>query len=838
MKKHKKEEILRSVRLLERAGKALGKKRRAGVPQLDGSELMELLKQCQEMAIEVGNELESCKEGREIVRLLEDYCEDIYKISLCADDFAQRMRILGQARQRLKIMEDKICNELPTDKKEIVFLPYKASMWDSLEGIFQAAKEDETCEAFVIPVPYFDKNPDGSLGQIHEEGGDYPDDVPVTSWRTYDIQARRPDVIYIHNPYDQYNHVTSVHPAFYAQELRKHTDMLVYVPYFTAINEKTAKHFCIVPGVLYAHRVIVQSESVRKAYLEEFKQFERTNKCKNAFGRAEEKFMALGSPKHDQVLKTGGKDFKIPEEWKQLITDRDGTRKKVILYNTTVDAMLKQSEKMLDKIRHTLAVFEQNREAVLLWRPHPLLKTTLKSMRPELLEEYLQIEDRYRTAGFGILDETPNLHRAIWLSDAYYGDWSSVLELYKKTGKPVIKQSCDIKSKTEDGKILAECFFIEKDRCYASAMNQNGLYLLTKNGKAEFLHLFPGEKLFKRFLFSSIAKYKEFLVFAPESAEHICIYNTDSGEFITKEIPAPSACRGYQPNFKFGAVIFFEGCFFFIPQTYPAVIKMKALSWELDYLNEWVTEEAFCFKKGYSLYKNFVTIPSALSDMMLKLDMAAGRAIIERAGWEKEEKGAWTLCENEKECWAISYPDSHILCTNKDTEIWNKIDDYPSDFEGNGYPFAIGFMKRGIFYACPVKANMMLKADTCTGQVQKADIKGMIVPGHTLMYLSKDQRFLLFSRFQSDKSLWSDENVMQVFLDTETMEAFECRFWIENKNIRDNEIFQTYLAKKEVIIENGQFQLSWLLAANISPREHERQELCSARIHKEIGRLL
>ena len=40
--------------------------------------------------------------------------------------------------------------------------------------------------------------------------------------KEYDIEKRRPDVIYIHNPYDKGNFVTSVHPAFYSDELKKY----------------------------------------------------------------------------------------------------------------------------------------------------------------------------------------------------------------------------------------------------------------------------------------------------------------------------------------------------------------------------------------------------------------------------------------------------------------------------------------------------------------------------------------------------------------------------------------------------------------------------------------
>ena len=42
---------------------------------------------------------------------------------------------------------------------EAIFLPYKASMWDSLESVWKAADADPECDAYVIPIPYYDKNP-------------------------------------------------------------------------------------------------------------------------------------------------------------------------------------------------------------------------------------------------------------------------------------------------------------------------------------------------------------------------------------------------------------------------------------------------------------------------------------------------------------------------------------------------------------------------------------------------------------------------------------------------------------------------------------------------------
>ena len=79
------------------------------------------------------------------------------------------------------------------------------------------------CDAYVIPIPYFDKNPDGSFREMHYEGDQYPDYVPITKYDEFNFERHHPDTIFIHNPYDDLNLVTSVHPYFFSDKLKKYT---------------------------------------------------------------------------------------------------------------------------------------------------------------------------------------------------------------------------------------------------------------------------------------------------------------------------------------------------------------------------------------------------------------------------------------------------------------------------------------------------------------------------------------------------------------------------------------------------------------------------------------
>lgn len=343
-------------------------------------------------------------------------------------------------------------------KKEIFFLPYKASMWDSLESVWRAADEDkEHCIAYVMPIPYADLTPERTVAEWHYERDMFPQDVPTVHWKDFDLQEIHPNVIFIHNPYDAYSFIISIESHYSSELLKDQTDKLVYIPYFVLADpvfegksdeeiekmEEGIEHFVMTPGVLNAHQVIVQSEAMRRAYIDILTR--QTGQKDRTFW--EKRILGTGSPKFDKVVATKKEDLDVPEAWLRIIKKSDGTWKKIIFYNTGLTALLQHEEKMLAKIRQVLQTFKENKDEIaLLWRPHPLMKATIQSLRPELAEEYERIVAQYKAEGGGIYDDSADMDRAIVLSDAYYGDGSSIVQLYQKTGKPILIQNVKIES--------------------------------------------------------------------------------------------------------------------------------------------------------------------------------------------------------------------------------------------------------------------------------------------------------------------------------------------------------------------------------------------------------
>lgn len=366
----------------------------------------------------------------------------------------------ADVKQLLKAVHEIIvsANALKPDQMEVVFFCYKASMSDCFESVYFAAKEDPACDVYFVPIPYFDRNLDGSFAKMHLEGeGCYSDKYELTDWQSYDVTTRRPDVIFIMNPYDNQNRVTSVHPDFYSSRLKECTDTLVYIeyglPYWVAkdphteeIKEKYREEGTILPAYLHCDYSIVYSKELAEGYVP---LFEAHPEVAKPYGltpkRVREKFIPLGSPKFDKVVNSSRDNYLLPEDWQRKVSG-----KKVLLYNTSLGELLKSSaqqskqegnysaedSRYFRKMREIIESFDGRKDVILWWRPHPLFESTLQSMRPELYEEYEAMMQKFKNADCGIFDDTEDLHRAIAWSDGMISDESSLLLLYTITGKP------------------------------------------------------------------------------------------------------------------------------------------------------------------------------------------------------------------------------------------------------------------------------------------------------------------------------------------------------------------------------------------------------------------
>ena len=418
-----KDKINQFVSVMEKAHMSLGE-----ILALDnGDAVLNLLTQCQNFAINLGTYIETVyEEGTKSVGVLEEYCEMVY--GLCGElaknaGAGEILNKLSTFTDRFKrVLEDEILSH-----REVVFMPRKASAWSALEPFWKEAVSDPKCKVYVMPLPYFDKNPDDSVGDAHYEGEIFPEGIDVIHYEKYDLTQRAPDEIVICEPYDECNYTSTVHPAFYSKNLKNYTKCLTYVPWFETdeINEddarakKSMEHYVAMPGLVYADKIILQSESMKKAYVdflaiwagEDTRDVWESKIC----------FAKAGKPKEDGVL--------------------PASKNKTMLYYVSISFILEHKQKAIEKIKNVFDTFgEYGAEISVLLSQDPLIEKVLPDADPELYEAYCRMKkecvpQNIKEACFDV-----GAKEAANVCDGYYGSPGSFIQHFLQRKLPVMIQ--------------------------------------------------------------------------------------------------------------------------------------------------------------------------------------------------------------------------------------------------------------------------------------------------------------------------------------------------------------------------------------------------------------
>lgn len=401
---------------------------------------IELLQECQQLAIDMGTLIEQCKgEGHRTVGFLETYCEAIFGLAQSATEEA-----LEKLKEALLALRESLQQDI-WERKTVVFLPYKAAQWEYIASVWKSAVEDENCDVYVVPIPYFYKEYDGAFREMNYEAELFPEELHVIPYDAFDFGLHYPDMIFIQNPYDEYNPVISVHSFFYSSNLKNFTEKLIYIPPFVLEEFSrdsyrewyNMQHYCTMPGVVNADSVIVQSENMKQLYVEKLTEFagEDTGEI------WDKKILGLGSPKAD----VQSVESELPAEWQPFVLKEDGSRKKIILYYVSLSSFTQQVEMTIAKIKSVLDIFEENcKETIVIWKTSSLIKSTLEQVNPEVYREYCDLVRLFLERKIGILDEEMSNEQAVSMCDAYYGDTSPMVQMCRNAGKPVMIQDVSI----------------------------------------------------------------------------------------------------------------------------------------------------------------------------------------------------------------------------------------------------------------------------------------------------------------------------------------------------------------------------------------------------------
>ena len=280
-------------------------------------QLCAALADCQDLIVALGDIMEKPEAGMgEYVGKLEKICELLYHIYEKAD--SGNKEELGSGLKDVSDSVEEVYGKLPDNirkKREIVFIPFKPGVWNALDPIWRAAKANKDWEVHVVPIPYYYRTPEGKMFDMQYKLEDYPAELEIEEFDKFGFADRHPDMIIMQSPYDSFNFSTTIHPDFYSYKIREYTEQLLYVPWFVTddFNEEdtlscqTLEYFCTMPGVTCSDHTIVQSENMKRMYIDRLAEFAGEDT------RAiwEEKIRGTGSP----LLETD------PEVWKKELSE-------------------------------------------------------------------------------------------------------------------------------------------------------------------------------------------------------------------------------------------------------------------------------------------------------------------------------------------------------------------------------------------------------------------------------------------------------------------------------------------------------------------------------------
>lgn len=398
-----------------------------------------------QLAAEEAKPTKSLKITEEINNCFQELHEQLHKETKSINKYMIKLL------RNLLLLKQTIQMEI-IPKLNVAFFPYKASMWNSLATVYEAAAQDENCVAKVIPVPFYELSETTATPMY--EGQLFPKDTPITHYSQYDLETEQPDIIFVHNIYDQYNTITRLHETYFVSNLKKYTDMLVYVPYcvsdYKVYGKGELSSEFISPAMEFVDKIIVANTLIKEGLV--------------INGVDDERILVLGSPKIDSIVRAlKVKESAYPKGWQGKLEG-----KTVYLLNTGCLFFANNQAVSFTNFLSwlTTTILVTSKANALIWRPHPLTLVCLKKYTPQCVDWYENTVRNIKTGIKGrnksyIFDDSPDYIPAFNAADVLVSFGSSLDYEYMVTEKKILYYSPKLPEKS-----LLDCnaFYFESDQ--------------------------------------------------------------------------------------------------------------------------------------------------------------------------------------------------------------------------------------------------------------------------------------------------------------------------------------------------------------------------------------
>ena len=416
---------------------------------LSYEDIITYLSELQNNIVSFGTLTESIKgEDCNTVKLLEQYLEVIYKVAKYVQKFDEGISYEASAESKYAECDEGVKDTFASiseaidseivNRRSVLFLPVKAKHFSSMRIAYEMEAATPDTDVYVMPLPYYYKEYDGSFkDEMHIDTEEFiKANIPVTDYSRFDLSLLCPEKIYINSAYDEYNMAVSVDTRFYARNVKKYTEKLIYIPYFKLMEFDRAnypcwynmQYYCTVPGVVMADKVYVQSENTRKAYIDKLNEWV-----------GDEKYTDIWEQKIDVYNESCEKHSED-----EL---RDAGSKKTIVWFVSAGSLAEFGDKYIEKAYRNLDVFALSKDKLkVLLNSEPFLDEMIKNYSDELYKKWTGFIDEFNRSGIGeVVSQVEEKSVDVLLkATAYYGDPSYICKDFILMKKPVMLQNVEV----------------------------------------------------------------------------------------------------------------------------------------------------------------------------------------------------------------------------------------------------------------------------------------------------------------------------------------------------------------------------------------------------------
>lgn len=427
-------------------------------------------------------------------------------------------------------------------------------------------------------------------------------------------------------------------------------------------------------------------------------------------------------------------------------------RKKVILLNTHLDNIINATDRVIDKLESIYYMFKKRDDIILLWRPHPLSISTIKSMHPELLSDYCKFVECLKNDPDVIYDDSADLNRAIAISDAYLGDYSSLVLVYGVSGKPMMIMEPMKNAVLKERVIWFTAGVIFGEWIYFSAYYFNGFFKKSlTSGEIVFLGHFNTEALYAAHLHLYAFAYGDTCWFIPREGEYITLVNLRTMKM--KALKLPSDCKVLEGTVKFRNLIEDGNNVWLLPGGCDSVIKLDLIK-ELVTAYKILTDTNYRFamiESGARINKKTILMFSSQQNKFIELDIDTGR--ISEMNLKVPENSFSEIVFDGYNIWLIPKVHTAIVKWNLDDNSYTEFTNYPQGFEYKEVKFISSCYYKGMIWLLPAYGHSLIRLNPKNGEMHAINLS---LDNLNFMRLDRHKRnnsFLLYNFISSGKEL-------------------------------------------------------------------------------------